>query len=815
MNRKFILAGSVLCLFHAAFGQTQLIVNGGFESGAPTPWVFFGTGASIGTDSRFARTGTRYLTMGSVANANQTVSQTLVIPTNTAVAVLNYYWAVLSSDNAGIDQLKVWIVGTNAASTNLPIILATVDQESNSSSRGVYFQKSFDLTPYVGQTISVYFAMTSDPVNGALTTFYIDDVTVQAGTSADIPPNDDFVNRAALSGSSATVSATNTFASKEPGEPNHGGNAGGRSLWWKWTATTGGTVTLNTSGSFFNTLLGVYTGSVVSNLSLIVSNNGVFQSTGTAQVKFNATVGTEYEIAVDGYNGTIGKLVLNLSFAPDTKAPTVSFTSPAAGAKVTNSTVVVQGKASDNLAVALVQYRLENAAGTNDYQTASGTNNWSATVTNLIPGPNTVRVRALDTSTNVSPAVARSFTFVVVSPLTLTANGNGTVSPNLNGQLLAVGSSYTVTAKPGAGSLFSGWTGDVVSALAKLTFIMQSNMVFQANFIPNPFLPLVGTYQGLFYETNGVALQSSGFFTATLKSSGACSAKATVAGKSYSLSGRFATDGSYSNSFARPGLTPLTVQLQLDLAGDTLSGQLSDGVATAQLRANRAVFSKTQPAPQAGKYTLLIPGAEESEDAPGGDSIGAVTVDSAGNVTISGTLADGTRLSQKAFVSSQGLWAFYASLYKGGGVALGWLTFTNLAGTEIDGLVSWIKLPQAAAKFYRNGFTNETEAVASRYVFTNGVPVLNVSTGQVWLANGNLPQSFTNQIVLGANNKVTGTTNNVSLSITTSSGLFKGSVPDPATGKGIQVNGVVLQKQNFGGGQFLGTNQAGRVHLEP
>jgi hypothetical protein len=84
----------------------------------------------------------------------------------------------------------------------------------------------------------------------------------------------------------------------------------------------------------------------------------------------------------------------------------------------------------------------------------------------------------------------------------------------------------------------------------------------------------------------------------------------------------------------------------------------------------------------------------------------------------------------------------------------------------------------------------------------------------VWLANGNLPESFTNEVVLGANNKAVGTTNATSLTITTSSGLFKGTVFNPATGKAIPANGVVLQLQNFGGGAFPGTNQIGRVRLE-
>ena len=34
---------------------------------------------------------------------------------------------------------------------------------------------------------------------------------------------------------------------------------------------------------------------------------------------------------------------------------------------------------------------------------------------------------------------------------------------------------------------------------------MQPDLVLQANFVTNPFSPVAGTYQGLFYDTNNVA----------------------------------------------------------------------------------------------------------------------------------------------------------------------------------------------------------------------------------------------------------------------------------------------------------------------
>ena len=824
MNHKIVLAGLLACFSNAAFGQTQLITNGGFES-VETPWSGEGTTASpqLLNNAAVAHSGSGYLEMGGFATDNQSIYQTVTFPTNAIDETFSFYYNFYSiSSGSSTLAFQAQICDTN--NNFLTNIVSGSFVNSDLGEGSAYYQLSASrlatytgqagLAPFAGQTVKIYFLAQTDAL-GEETVLNIDDVSLLVGTADEIPSNDDFTNRIffATNTVSATVTANNTFASKEPGEPNHGGNAGGKSVWWSWTAPSIGILTLDTTNSSFTTLLGVYTGSALGHLTQVASSDGASLG-GPAKVRVKVTAGTQYQIAVDGYNAgqgaQSGNIALSLNFRVDTQPPVVSISSPLAGAKLTNSTVIVRGTASDNVQVALVQYRLENANGTNDYQEATGTNNWSAIVTNLIPGPNTVRVRAYDTSTNVSAAVARRFTYAIVSPLTLATNGNGTFSPNLNGKLLDIGATYTVTAKPAPKQIFVGWTGDVVSDKAKLTFLMHTNMTLTAEFIPNPFIPIAGVYQGLFSDTN-VAQQSSGFLSGTLLNSGLFNGRLRSGSSSYPLSAQFNPFGAWSNTLAPRGLPPLSVQLQLDLAGATLSGEISNGVWTAQLLANRAVYSQAHHAPQAGKYTLLIPGAEESEQQPGGDGFGTVTVRPAGGISFGASLADGTKVSQSTFVSARGQWPLYASLNAGKGVLFGWLTFTNLATNDIDGTVNWIKLPQSSVQFYRGGFTNETGVIASRYVFTNHVPVLNFSTGQVWFANGNLAASFTNQVVLGTNNKVT-STNKLSLSIATGSGLFTGRVTPPG-GKAIAIGGVVLQKQEFGGGYFLGTNQSGRVYF--
>jgi len=135
-----------------------------------------------------------------------------------------------------------------------------------------------------------------------------------------IPPaNDNFANAEAVTGISGQKTGTNAGATKEAGEPNHAGSAGGRSVWWRWTAPASGSTTVNTFGSAFDTLLAVYTGTQVNSLTLVAANDdsgGLLQSS----VTFSASAGTTYNVAVDGFEGGSGNTVLNWVLSPP--APT-------------------------------------------------------------------------------------------------------------------------------------------------------------------------------------------------------------------------------------------------------------------------------------------------------------------------------------------------------------------------------------------------------------------------------------------------------------------------------------------------------------
>lgn len=116
------------------------------------------------------------------------------------------------------------------------------------------------------------------------------------------PANDNFINRATLSGTFVKATSTNVEATSESGEPFHAGLGGGKSVWYTWTAPSTGTFTayLIGSSSFSNRLLSFYTGGSLGSLFSVASGSGGYDS--PLQVSLSATSGTVYQIAIDGAN---------------------------------------------------------------------------------------------------------------------------------------------------------------------------------------------------------------------------------------------------------------------------------------------------------------------------------------------------------------------------------------------------------------------------------------------------------------------------------------------------------------------------------
>lgn len=118
------------------------------------------------------------------------------------------------------------------------------------------------------------------------------------------PLNDRFAASDVLWGRYGKAAGTNINATRESGEPLHAGRAGGRSVWFRWTAVASGPAMFHLGGpsTSLDCLLAVYTGTSVGALSRVAADAGTWTA-GSCTARFTATAGTTYRIAVDGDGG--------------------------------------------------------------------------------------------------------------------------------------------------------------------------------------------------------------------------------------------------------------------------------------------------------------------------------------------------------------------------------------------------------------------------------------------------------------------------------------------------------------------------------
>ena len=529
----------------------------------------------------------------------------------------------------------------------------------------------------------------------------------------------------------------------------------------------------------------------------------------------------------------------------DNSRPSVNITAPSSDARFINTTVTnitVTGTASDNVGVArvrvMIRYGVPTTVSTpTNEQTwvlALGTNNWTADVT-LAPGTNTVFAYSEDAAGNISPVANRTFYYVVTNMLTLVTNGSGTISRDgFTTNRLEVGRGYSVTANPKSDNLFLNWTvssdsGTFTTNIAKLRFAMETNMTLTANFITNRFRALKGIYNGLIFPTNhgltfptNAGMNNSGYFTLDLTDRGSFSGKLSIDGETLPFSGAFnaGLDPVWLWVIWSPvtpahfGSEPLTVKLVLDPLNQTIDGSVHYNTWwgwESALQSHRAVSTNAF----AGSYTMWIDGSTNAAASPAGYGAANVTIDARANVTVTGTLADGTPITQNTTISAYPdgsvLWPFYASLYSSKGVITGWM------GTNASTLPIWVKQPVTNDRYYSNGFSMVSATLVARYVAPKGnTNALNWTSGQAIIGGGNLAEPLTNSIVLSNNQvRVTGgSISNLALTISAQSGSFSGSFLAPSARTKTNVKGVLDQFNNVGAGWFLGTNQSGFILLQ-
>ena len=318
----------------------------------------------------------------------------------------------------------------------------------------VFSTQPFSCTVNPGQTVTLVAAAnattyqwyqglsgdTSQPVAGATNPWIVLPMPVQVGTywvrannalgtgdshSASValyppPPNDDFANAITLTGSSLQTTGTSAGAGRQTGEPTISTNSTrttGHTVWWTWTAPADGVMSVDTFGSNFDTLLGVYTGNDVTTLNTVAMNDNSGAGA-TSKVMFQATAGTTYQIMVDGVSGETGNIVLNLAlamaYAPSIVSQPVSLTATAGG----NASLSVSSLAYPPPNFQWQRLSADGATWANlgDDGTYAGTNTATLSVTNALFALSGTQYRCVLDNGLATPLTSSSAALMVSVP---------------------------------------------------------------------------------------------------------------------------------------------------------------------------------------------------------------------------------------------------------------------------------------------------------------------------------------------------------------------------------------------------------------
>jgi hypothetical protein len=179
------------------------------------------------------------------------------------------------------------------------------------------------------------------------------------------PPNDNFASATAVGTLPRQISDTNVDATTQTGEPlsySCGGAATaiGKTLWYTYRPTASSNVTIDTAGSNFDTVVGVFTGTAVNALTGVACNDDI-GNVRQARVTFLAQAGNTYQIQIGGFRNAqtteSGTVAINMTSAAVpvncSPRPPVRLTTTRGAAGVLNVTV---GTTSANNVIQSLQF---------------------------------------------------------------------------------------------------------------------------------------------------------------------------------------------------------------------------------------------------------------------------------------------------------------------------------------------------------------------------------------------------------------------------------------------------------------------------
>lgn len=156
-------------------GGSQLLGNPGFETGTAAPWSA-GSGVISNSTSEAPHSGSWDAWLDGYGSTHtDTLSQQVTIPATASTATLSF-WLHIDTAETGTtayDTLKVQVLNSSGA------VLSTLATYSNADHAAGYTQRTFNLSAYTGQTITLEFTGAEDYT--MQTSFVIDDTSLTTG----------------------------------------------------------------------------------------------------------------------------------------------------------------------------------------------------------------------------------------------------------------------------------------------------------------------------------------------------------------------------------------------------------------------------------------------------------------------------------------------------------------------------------------------------------------------------------------------------------------------------------------------------------
>jgi hypothetical protein len=235
---------------------------------------------------------------GSTGGTTEAATKETSEPNHAGQSVGHSVWYRWTAPETGaFEFLATGVNFTPALAAYTGTSVGSLTEITSNSYDPSYYRSRVVLDATAGVTYSIAIDSTYSSSFGSFTLTWLEGVR---------PSNDVFANAQAIAGTSGMVNGTNSFATGERNEPYP---SNGRSVWYKWTPISSGMVTFSTAGSDFDTYLSAYTGSSISSLSSVASNDDD-ASLRTSWMAFRAVAGTTYYIKVDGYSAAEGDITL-------------------------------------------------------------------------------------------------------------------------------------------------------------------------------------------------------------------------------------------------------------------------------------------------------------------------------------------------------------------------------------------------------------------------------------------------------------------------------------------------------------------------